>query len=119
MDTPLQHTYGPKHFFELMAERPDVLTSFQLLMTSYREGRPGFLDIYPVDERLIKGVSNKGESVLFIDIGGGHGHETQSMIRKFPEAPGRKILQEVCVLYLNFLQPMYIVRMFLAIGADK
>ena len=95
MDGPVQRAFEPSHFFELLAERPDILNAFQLVMTSYREGRPEFLDIYPAEEQLINGFSEDIDETLFVDVGGGHGHEALNLVRKFPDAPGRKVLQEL------------------------
>ena len=98
LDAPLQRAFGSNtHFFGLMIERPDVLNAFQTLMGSYREGRPEFLDIYPADVQLIRGfhASEHPDGVLFVDVGGGRGHEVLEFIRRYPELEGRMILQEV------------------------
>ena len=98
LDAPLQRAFASnKHFFELMVERPEVLNAFQTLMGSYREGRPEFLDIFPAEVQLIRGfhAPEHPDGVLFVDIGGGRGHEVQNFIRKFPDAKGRMVLQEL------------------------
>lgn len=51
---------------------------------------------YPVKERLFDGfdTSNK-DAVLLIDVGGGFGHYTEELLSKFPNCPGRLILQDL------------------------
>ncbi|KAI0892182.1 S-adenosyl-L-methionine-dependent methyltransferase [Annulohypoxylon nitens] len=64
----------------------------------YLLGRPGWMDegFYPVKERLFDGfdTSNK-DAVLLIDVGGGFGHYTEELLSKFPNCPGRLILQDL------------------------
>lgn len=98
LNIPLQRAFGSnKHFFELLLERPNVLNNFQTLMSSYREGRPELLDIFPAETQVIRGfhAPEHPDGVLFIDIGGGRGHEILEFVRRFPESKGRMILQEV------------------------
>ena len=66
-------------------------------MSSYREGRPEFSDIFPADVQLIRGfhAPEHPDGVLFVDVGGGRGHEVLEFIRRYPQLKGRMILQEV------------------------
>ena len=52
-------------------------------------------DFYPVNERLINGLSVDEDSVLLVDQAGGLGHDLEELCRKLPHAaPGRLILQD-------------------------
>ena len=97
-DAPLQKAFdSKKHFFELMHER-NIMVTFQEFMSSYRQDRADFLDVYPAEERLVKGfepknTSDGSEGVLLVDVGGGHGHELEKFVKKFPVASdgGKKL----------------------------
>lgn len=96
MNAPVQRAFqSDKHFFGLLVEN-DILETFQLAMSFYREGRPEFLDIFPADDQLIRGYDSSVDSdgVLLVDIGGGHGHDIQKFVEKFPNKAGRLILQD-------------------------
>ena len=92
MNTPVQRAFNsPKHFFELLVDQ-DALNNFQTLMSSYRTGRAEFLDVFPAEDRLIKGA--KSDRALLVDVGGGLGHDLRKFADKFPRAEGRLILQD-------------------------
>lgn len=67
-------------------------------MYGYLLGRSGWMDegFNPVKERLFDGfdAANK-DAVLLVDIAGGFGHYTEGFLSKFPDAPGRLILQDL------------------------
>jgi hypothetical protein len=56
---------------------------------------PGF---FPVQEKLIDGFEKSVDSALLVDIGGSFGHDIGEFCRKFPDAPGRLILQDLPVV---------------------
>ena len=66
-------------------------------MSCYRADRAEFLDIFPAEDRLINGYqdSSNEDGVLFVDVGGGMGHEIQKFNEKFTHKRGRIILQEL------------------------
>lgn len=54
---------------------------------------------YPVKENLIEGFDKSSpEAVLLVDIGGSLGHDCEEFLRKFPDAPGRIVLQDLPVV---------------------
>ena len=64
-------------------------------MTVHRDGRPNFTDFFPADRQLADGFHQSDEdAVMFVDVGGGKGHETLELRRKFPNLPGRMIVQD-------------------------
>lgn len=65
-------------------------------MFGYLLGRPAWTDIYPAQERLIDGFDmNETDGVLFVDVAGGIGHYTDQFLSKFPDAPGRLVVQDL------------------------
>ncbi|KAI4951287.1 hypothetical protein J4E91_003996 [Alternaria rosae] len=51
-------------------------------------------NFYPVQEQLIDGMDNSKDAVLLVDIGGGYGHDVQEFRTKYPQVPGRLVLQD-------------------------
>lgn len=64
-------------------------------MTGVRGGRPHWVNWYPIQERIIDGASGNDEDVLLVDVGGGRGHDLDTFIRRFPDAKGRFILEDL------------------------
>lgn len=64
-------------------------------MRKQREGRADWLDFFPLEERILHGFQPKDDAVLIVDIGGGLGHELESILDKFPGLKGRCILQDL------------------------
>ena len=93
LKTPLQQAFNTdKHFFDEITER-NLLPTFQTLMTAWRADRADFLDIYPAEERLVKG--HDVAKPFFVDVGGGHGHEIQKVREKFSDIPAESfVLQD-------------------------
>ena len=82
--------------FPYMAQRPRMMADFHNLMAGQRYGRTEWYDFFPVQKALIDGFDpSKGEGVLMVDLGGAHGYELQMFHKKFPDAKGRLILQDL------------------------
>lgn len=65
-------------------------------MSAYHQGRPSWMDIgfYPIQERLIDGAKTGADDVLIVDVGGNKGHDLEEFTHKWPNTPGRLILQD-------------------------
>jgi hypothetical protein len=61
-------------------------------MQSQRDGLPMFLDVVDFQKEFSQGSSDS--SVLFVDTGGAMGHQCIALKQKYPELPGRIILQD-------------------------
>jgi hypothetical protein len=87
-------------FFEYIngksADYPNLGPQFNNLMSAYHQGRPSWMDegFYPVKEKLIAGAKSGSEDVLIVDVGGNKGHDLEEFKSKWPDAPGRLILQD-------------------------
>lgn len=53
---------------------------------------PTWLDVYPVEEMA---RSPGPEEPLFVDVGGGLGHQCIALRERFPHLKGRVILQDI------------------------
>ncbi|KAL2827290.1 S-adenosyl-L-methionine-dependent methyltransferase [Aspergillus pseudoustus] len=88
------------HFFEYLQSHPAHAEQFNNHMTAYHQGRPSWMDpgFYPVAS-LTQGVGPTGtigdEDVLLVDVGGGVGHDLSEFRRKWPDLPGRLVLQDL------------------------
>ncbi|KAI6087250.1 S-adenosyl-L-methionine-dependent methyltransferase [Hypoxylon rubiginosum] len=98
LDTPYQVAHNTKlHWFAHLQANPPHGQNFNDHMHGYLLGRPGWMDegFYPVKERLFDGFDTAKDAVLLVDVGGGFGHYTEGFLSKFPDAPGRLILQDL------------------------
>lgn len=72
------------------------MSDFQTFMSNYRTDRAELLDIYPADEYLLEGFdSTQKDAILFVDVGGGRGHEIDKFLEKYPQDQHRMILQDL------------------------
>ena len=62
-------------------------------MTACHEGQNIFLDVFPFDKEI--GIDSEPETPLFVDVGGSIGHQCAALKKKFPNIPGRVILQDL------------------------
>ncbi|RDW64441.1 uncharacterized protein DSM5745_09852 [Aspergillus mulundensis] len=85
-----------KHFFEFLKDHPTYGEEFNNHMTAYHQGRPSWMDegFYPVPS-LTEGLNLGPEDVLLVDVGGNVGHDLTEFRRKWPNIPGRLILQDL------------------------
>lgn len=70
-----------------------MVEDFSKLMSSFREGRAQFLEVYPLGERILSGWT-RNDSQLLVDIGGGRGHDLVKIIQQYPETAGHMVLQD-------------------------
>lgn len=75
-----------------MQQNPEALGYFVEHMMSNRAGMPTFLDAYPV---LEKATGLSPERALFVDIGGGLGHQAIGFRQRYPQLEGRVIVQDL------------------------
>lgn len=85
---PMQWAVG-KSQFEWLAERPKHQQMFDSYMSSRRQGKKEWFEVYPYYERLLSHLpkwqsgemSNKQEQEVFIvDVGGNKGHNLQRLV---------------------------------------
>ncbi|KAH7034612.1 hydroxyindole O-methyltransferase [Microdochium trichocladiopsis] len=97
-DGNYQHAHHIKaDVFTHFQENPPNGPRFNNLMSGYRQGRPSWMDkdFFPVEEKMIDGFDPSGDGVLLVDIGGNVGHDLDEFRRKFPDHPGKLVLQDL------------------------
>lgn len=97
-DSPWSFAVGSKcRYFDYMASKPYYQDAFDTVMASpYRRDEKDWLDFFPVKEKLQ--VQSPSE-VLLVDVGGGRGKDLQAFREKFPDLPGRLILQDLAHVF--------------------
>ena len=102
LNGPFQYATGASEnwFAWAMMQQNGVFENFNNHMSAYNEGNCGFMDpeFYPIEEQLFKDIpatADSAESVTLVDVGGGIGHDIARLLSRFPEAPGRFILQDL------------------------
>ncbi|KAL9116664.1 MAG: hypothetical protein Q9187_006812 [Circinaria calcarea] len=53
------------------------------------------MDFFPVEEKLGKGARRDEDAILVVDVGGGFGHQAVALRKRFPNLPGRFVLQDL------------------------
>ena len=95
MHTPFQlghNTDQPAFVWAL--SQPERLKNFNLWMTATHEGYKSWLDVFPA-EKFCEG--SDANTVLFVDIGGGVGHQCAALKARLSAAriEGRIVLQDM------------------------
>lgn len=92
---PFQLAHGTNEVpFAWIVKQPSLLENANLWMTGQHEGRKAWLDEFAFESEICKG-GFEANTPLFVDIGGGLGHQCQLLQQKLPHHPGRLILQDM------------------------
>ncbi|KAL6232854.1 hypothetical protein BDW75DRAFT_216760 [Aspergillus navahoensis] len=112
-DTPFQLAKNTSlDYFAWLAEHPALATDFQAWMAVKQQASPNWVDWFDVEGVILDefrahslgqaqgqgsgdGEGDANGEVLIVDIGGGKGHYLHAFNRKFPDTPGRRILQDL------------------------
>jgi demethylsterigmatocystin 6-O-methyltransferase len=78
--------------FIWLQQNPERFANFQQYMMQQRQGMPTWLSVYPVEKET---KSWSPEHPIFVDVGGGLGHQCAALKGKYPKLPGRVILQDL------------------------
>ena len=69
--------------------------SFNIFMEGQQEGRGCWLDVYPLWERLAKGLKGLTEAVFLVDIAGGKGHDLRDVRDRIGTNQGLLVLEDL------------------------
>ncbi|KAL9116884.1 MAG: hypothetical protein Q9187_006587 [Circinaria calcarea] len=78
--------------FLWLPQHPEAFTHLNQHMAARRKGMPTWLSVYPVEQDT---KAWKSEAPVYVDIGGGIGHQCAEFKAKYPNLPGRVILQDL------------------------
>lgn len=82
-----------KQPFDLMLTLPGAMEHFHTYMALRRQAELSWLNVYPVHEETA-GLTDP-ERALYVNVGGGIGHQCAQFREKYPDIPGRIILQDL------------------------
>ncbi|CAI7610465.1 unnamed protein product [Penicillium crustosum] len=95
-ETPFQLAFNTDmNYFEWLGHNPDLARDFQQWMALKQKTTVNWVDWFDIQQLIIDGYNAKPEEVLLVDVGGGEGNYLRQFREKFPEAPGRLILQDL------------------------
>jgi hypothetical protein len=77
----------------MQPENSPLLRNFNIWMTGTHATH--WLDWFPVEEEVIKGLKQDEKAVTMVDVGGSLGHELLELKKRYSEIPGRLILQDL------------------------
>lgn len=82
-----------QQMFPWLLQNPPTFTNFNRFMSVQRQGMPTWLDKYPFLEKA-QSLQNP-EQVLFVDVGGGVGHQSVALRQALPgSVKGRIVVQD-------------------------
>lgn len=91
----LQHAFGTdKEAFDFWHQFPEILDNFNTFMTGNRGSRPAWIEWWPVEERIFKGVRLDDSCPVLVDVAGGRGHDVEAFKNKFPNT-GRLVVEDL------------------------
>lgn len=101
--TNIKHTPFNKAFktdlscFDWLSQHPEHYIPFQKMMTSLEgsEWTEGFELLDSEAKQIISTPIKPSEKVFFVDVGGGHGHQSVLLGQKYPNLLGRLVLQDL------------------------
>ncbi|KAB8271650.1 S-adenosyl-L-methionine-dependent methyltransferase [Aspergillus minisclerotigenes] len=93
---PLQYAHNFKQDgFAWLCENPAALTRFNAFMEGQRADRPHWADWFPIPDQILASAHKGSDGPLLVDIGGGRGHDLLGFKQRFPEAPGKLVLEDL------------------------
>lgn len=85
----------PLHAFAWFGENPEHLANFNDYMALRRQPQVSWLSVYPVAREIKNWHAQDQDKVLYVNIGGGIGHQCKQFKEKYPDLTGRVVLQDL------------------------
>ena len=82
-------------FITWLAAKLDFQRSFLVYMSGFDEGRSSWMDFFPVEEEFGNRARQDQDAIMFIDVGGGIGHEAVAVKKRLPDLPDRFVVQDL------------------------
>jgi len=81
-------------FYQLLDLHPVKKVAFHRVMEHLAATVPSWLDQIAFDQEFAQTSPSTPDTVLFVDIGGGIGHQCTTIAKKYPNLIGRIILED-------------------------
>ncbi|KAK3314586.1 O-methyl transferase B [Apodospora peruviana] len=94
VNTCFQDVWNRPNAYALFTDHPENLTAFNDYMALRRKPDLTWLSVYPVAEEA-KDSQSDPDRPVFVNIGGGVGHQCAQFKEKYPDLAGRVILQDM------------------------
>ena len=78
--------------FTWLSQNPKTFSDFNQWMSTFRTAAPSWLSKYPIEAET---EGWEPEKPLFVDVGGGIGHQCMELISRYPKISGRIVLQDL------------------------
>lgn len=78
--------------FPWFQQRPELGPDFLNWMNTHCSDLSLFHDSYNIEQELWQNAG--ADTILFVDVGGAHGHQTLGLKQKYTNQPGRSIIQD-------------------------
>lgn len=93
-DGPFQFGFRTdKNYFEFLQDQPKYQNAFNTVMTlAHRRRGRNWFDFFPVEEKL---QVEDAERPVLVDVGGSQGGDIRAFHARFPDLPGRLVLQDL------------------------
>ena len=97
-DGPFQFAHNTKEeCFPYWSKQPGVLEDFNIFMQGLF-GTPlrlKWIDWFPIEQVALNGYNESISEFMFVDVGGGKGHEGEIVVKRFPDVKGRFIVEDL------------------------
>ncbi|KAL2829384.1 S-adenosyl-L-methionine-dependent methyltransferase [Aspergillus pseudoustus] len=106
-NSPFQFAHNTAdHYFTWLGKHPESQATFNAVMNAGRFFRNNWFEFYPVVENLTGGAPDDPDRALVVDIGGNIGHELIAFRKRFPDIPGRLVLEDLPAVIDNLSGPL-------------
>ncbi|KAJ5578047.1 Plant methyltransferase dimerization [Penicillium hispanicum] len=97
---PVQYAYDfdKKDAFSWLCENPAAFSRFNGFMEGQRADRQHWVDWFPIREQILDHPDLTPDTPLLVDIGAGRGHDLVAFRQRFPDAPGKLILEDTATV---------------------
>ncbi|KAI9669029.1 MAG: hypothetical protein M1831_000621 [Alyxoria varia] len=90
-----QYAHG-QSLWEYFRDHPESKQDFDLYMSAASSDKLAYwFDTYPAASHLQQLSRSDDEAVAIVDIAGGRGHDLRSFSSRYPELPGRLVLEDL------------------------
>ncbi|KAE8381896.1 S-adenosyl-L-methionine-dependent methyltransferase [Aspergillus bertholletiae] len=87
--------------FAWFMTQPRCFEDFNLWMAAQRPGQATWLDVFPL-ERLLT-ITAPTPEAIFVDVGGGKGHQCAALVERLPQLVGRIVLEDLAPVVAHAL----------------
>ncbi|KAL3480412.1 S-adenosyl-L-methionine-dependent methyltransferase [Aspergillus californicus] len=93
-NTPFQKAFNTDlPAFVWLAQNPKHLVAMQKTMSAYQSS--GWIEGFDLFEKEALDMDRGPEKVIFVDVGGGHGHQCVEVKKKYPDIKGQLVLEDL------------------------